>query len=309
MLFQIIALMIVTVLAAFCLVSAGLAFYITGIRRQTIQEAKAWQDRHYDTSFWDGLKKTEYEVRGFRDYLLHTVFLVNPEQPESKKYVIISHGHTDNRMGDLKYLPVYFSLGFHCIIYDLRGHGRNAPSRCSYSIREGEDLLALIADSRKRYGADIVLGLHGESLGAATTVASLYAKPKVAFAVADCGYADIENVLKEAMSSAHIPVFFLAFAMAMARLLFGFDLKKARPIDSLKQNQIPILFIHGSRDRLIDPDNSRRMAEATAGISGLHLFEGAGHAESILVNPERYRRYVGAFLGRVIPAAMQSHRA
>lgn len=308
MLFQIIALIIAIVLVAFCLVSAGLAFYITGIKRQSLREAKAWQDEHYDTSFWDELEKTEYEVRGFRNYLLHAMFVVNPKDPDSKKYVILSHGHTDNRMGDLKYLPVYLSLGFHCIIYDLRGHGINAPSRCSYSIREREDLLALIRDSKKRYGDDIILGLHGESLGGATTIASLYAGPEVAFAVADCAFADIENVLRKAMSAARIPGFVLDSAMAMGRLLFGFDLKKARPIDSLKKNEIPILFIHGKEDRFIPPENSQRMAEATGGLCEVHLFEGAGHAESVLTDPERYRRYVGAFLGQVIGENMRPHR-
>ena len=300
MLFQIIALIIAIVLVAFCLVSAGLALYITGIKRQSLREAKAWQDDHDDTSFWDELEKTEYEVRGFRNYLLHTMFVVNPKDPDSKKYVILSHGYTDNRMGDLKYIPVYLSLGFHCIIYDLRGHGSNAPSRCSYSIREREDLLALIRDSKKRYGDDIILGLHGESLGGATTIASLYAGPEVAFAVADCAFADIENVLRKAMSAARIPGFVLDSAMAVGRLLFGFDLKKARPIDSLKKNEIPIL--------LIPPENSQRMAEATGGLCEVHLFEGAGHAESVLKDPERYRRYVGAFLGQVIGEDMRPHR-
>ena len=307
-LIHIIVLVVAIALAGLCLLAAGLAMYITGIRRQTIEEAKAWQDAHYDTSYWDSLEKKEYRVRGYRDYLLHTLFVANPKQPDSKKYVILSHGHTDNRMGDLKYLPVYLSLGFHCIIYDLRGHGINAPSRCSYSIREREDLLALIRDSRDRYGEDIILGLHGESLGGATTIASLYAGPEVAFAVADCAFADIENVLRKAMSAARIPGFVLDSAMAMGRLLFGFDLKKARPIDSLKKNEIPILLIHGKEDRFIPPENSQRMAEATGGLCEVHLFEGAGHAESVLTDPERYRRYVGAFLGQVIGENMRPHR-
>lgn len=307
-LIHIIVLVVAIVLAALCLLAAGLAMYITGIRRQTIEEAKAWQDAHYDTSYWDSFEKKKYRVRGYRDYLLHTLFVANPKQPDSKKYVILSHGHTDNRMGDLKYLPTYLSLGFHCIIYDLRGHGCNSPSPCSYSIREREDLLALIRDSRDRYGEDIILGLHGESLGAATTVACLYARPEVAFAVADCGFADIENVLRGAGSKARIPDFLLTLAMFMAKLFFGFDLKKARPIDSLRGNQVPILFMHGREDRLISPENSRRMEEATEGETGLHLFEGAGHAESVLVDPERYRRYVGAFLGRIMPEDMRPHR-
>jgi fermentation-respiration switch protein FrsA (DUF1100 family) len=69
-----------------------------------------------------------------------------------------------------------------------------------------------------------------------------------------------------------------------------------RPVDSLDDNQIPILFIHGSDDTFIVPDNSRTMSERTAGYSEVHLIEGAGHAASILTAPDDYIKYVRDFL-------------
>ena len=102
-------------------------------------------------------------------------FLKNPQPTD--KYVIISHGYTDNRMGALKYAPMYLELGFNCIVYDLRGHGENERTFTTYSIRESHDIAELVKDTRSRYNDISQLGLHGESLGAASTAASMKYQP------------------------------------------------------------------------------------------------------------------------------------
>ena len=72
-----------------------------------------------------------------------------------------------------------------------------------------------------------------------------------------------------------------------------------RPIDSLADNEIPILFIHGAEDSFILPEHSERMKEETKGYSELHLIPGAAHAASVLTAPEEYREIVEAFLTRI----------
>jgi len=265
-------------------------------KRQTLEEALAWQSERYDTSFYADLEKTDYTVAGFEGYELHVELLKNPSP--GAKYVILSHGYTDNRMGSLKYVRTYLDLGFHCIVYDLRGHGENAPDFTTYGVREGKDLVCLINDTRERYPDLAVLGLHGESLGAATTVTALQYAPAVDFVVADCGFADIEGVLKEGYRSAHLPTFLVDVASFTGKLRYHYSLKEMRPIDALDGNAVPILFLHGADDRFILPANSEAMAARTKGYSEVHLIPGAGHAESVLTAPEDYRAYVKNFLTR-----------
>ena len=281
-------------LVVFAALALWLPFIIMTGKRQALDEAFAWQSEHYDTSFYAGLEKTDYVVKGFEDYELHVEFLRNPEP--TTKYIILSHGYTDNRMGSLKYVPMYLDLGFNCVIYDLRGHGENAPDFTTYGVRESRDLACLIADTRARYPDLSVLGLHGESLGSATTLTALGANPPVDFAVADCGFADIETVLKEGYRRAHLPAFLVDIADFTGRLRYHYALKSMRPIDALDENTVPILFLHGAEDELILPKNSQDMAARTKGYSEVHLIEGAGHAESVLVDPAGYRAYVEAFL-------------
>ena len=191
---------------------------------------------------------------------------------------------------------MYLKQGFNVIIYDLRGHGLNEPTICTYSVRERKDLLAMILDSRERYPGASLFGLHGESLGAATSIAVLEEKPPVDFVVSDCGFSDIVPVLKVGLKGMHLPGFLVDIASVCARIRFGYSFSEMRPIDSLKENTIPILFIHGAEDSLILPEHSERMKEATKGFADLHLIPGADHAMSILTDPESYRKYVADFL-------------
>lgn len=271
-------------------------FVMTG-KRQSLDEAMKWQSEHYDTAFYDSLIKTKYTIDGYDGYTLHAELLEN--LVKSGKYMILSHGYTDNRYGSLKYVQMYLDLGYNCIIYDLRGHGENKPSFTTYGILEGRDLSMLIEDTRNRYPDMISLGLHGESLGAATTVSSLKYIPEVDYAIADCGFSDLENILREGYKNANAPLFLVDLADLGSRLRYRFSLKDMRPIDSLDQNEIPILFIHGADDNFILPKNSQDMFERTKGIREIHLIPDAGHAESILTAPDDYKQIVEAFLKRI----------
>ena len=293
--YAVIAVTILLILSVLWLILAlWLASFVMTGSRQTLDEAMKWQSERYDTSFYNDLEHTDYTVKSFDGYVLHARLLRCPER--TGKYVIISHGYTDNRIGSLKYAKMYIALGYSCVIYDLRGHGLNEPTFTTYGIREGQDIAELVKDTRKRYSDVIQLGLHGESLGAASTVNSLQYKPEVDFVVADCGFSDIDNVLREGYRNAGAPVFLVDIADFGAKIRYHYSLKEMRPIDSLDGNEVPILFIHGGDDTFILPKNSEDMSARTKGYSEMHIIEGTGHAESMLNSPEEYERLVNGFL-------------
>ena len=285
-------------LAALIAFGFYMAGYTMRIKRQTLEQARAWQEAHYDLSWYDGLEKEDYTVESYDGYVLHAQFLRNPEP--SGRYIILSHGYTDNRFGALKYGKLYLDLGFNLIVYDLRGHGLNEPTFCTYSARESRDLVALIEDARRRFADMKALGLHGESLGAATTVASLKYRPAVDFAVADCGFAEISSVLRAGVRAMKLPGWLVEVASACAKVRFGYGYDQMRPIDSLADATTPILFIHGAEDDFITPDHARRMADAARGEKMLAIIPGAKHAYSILTDPDLYADTVRGFLDRTL---------
>lgn len=279
--------------AVFAAGGAGLAAYVTHVPRQTLDQALEWQRSHYDISWLDEVPQEPYTVNSWDGYELHAV-LLRCAEADSRRYMILTHGYTDNRWGSLKYAKMYLDWGWNCILWDLRGHGANAPSRCTYGLKEGQDLAEMIKDARQRWGEDITLGLHGESLGAATTVCALQYSPEVDLAVADCPFADIVNVLER-----RSPAPVVQWASVGAKLCYGSALTEMRPIDALRRSWVPLLLIHGKSDSFISPENSRRLYEAAQGVKELHLIEGAEHAQSIFTAPEEYRSIVSAFIRQV----------
>ena len=291
----------IILLAALAALSAGLASYAVHGKRYTLEQS--WK---YDTAPGkEGLKlrtlehvpTVNYEIPGFDGYILHAQLYPSPVLTDH--YVICTHGYTVNRMASLKYAVMFREMGYHVVVYDDRGHGENAPAVCTYSLTESRDLAAVIEDTYRRYGRDIFLGLHGESLGSATQIRALGYHPDVRFVINDCGFAEIVPVLKDGLRGMHLPACLVYPASLACRLMYGYAFTAARPIDSLKDNEVPICFIHGAADDFIPPVHSERMQKATKGYSELHLFPGAAHALSLASDPEEYRRVVGAFLQKV----------
>jgi len=293
----------VIAVALLLIAAAAVGFHIANTamagRRQTLEEARAWQESHYDISWYDPLEKVDYTVTGEDGYVLHAQLLKSPEAASG--LVIISHGYTDNRFGALKYAYMYLERGFNVVIYDLRGHGLNAPAPCTYTALERRDLLAMIRDALERFPEASFLGLHGESLGAATSIAVLESRPPVDFVVADCPFSEIAPVITGVVESMHLPAFLVDIASVCSKIRCGFSYREMRPIESLKGNTVPILFLHGEKDDFIPPEHSRQLKEATAGPAELHLIPDAAHAMSAIWAPEVYRQYVADFLAEQFP--------
>ncbi len=295
-----IILIVVFLVLLLLILAAG--FYMASvslrIQPQTLDEAWAWQKEHYDVSWYEALRKEDFTVKSYDGYVLHAERLFNPVP--SDRFVLISHGYTDNHLGSLKYTKMYLDLGFEVILYDLRGHGENEKTFCSYSFREGRDLDCMIRACRERFPDTQVFGLHGESLGAASSIACLRYKPDINFVVSDCGFSDITPIFQSGLTAMHIPGFMVHVASFCAKVMYGCSYSDMRPIESLKDNTVPILFLHGEEDPFILPWHSRKMQEATAGYSELYLIPGAVHAFSVLHAPDVYKEHVSGFLEKVL---------
>ena len=295
----IIGIVIVIVLVAivwYCRFILGLASQIAAPEVSTLDKEISWEKEHGLWGNYDSYEKEEYTVKAYKDYELHVTLVKNPV--ETDKYVIISHGFKSNRYGAVKYVDTYMDLGFNCIIYDLRDHGENKKTALSLGQFESEDLEKLIEDSYSRYG-NIKLGLHGESMGAATSLMVLAKKPKVDFVVADCGFSNLYDLLHAAYDVAKVGTVLPSVNIAM-KLRYGYDMKKTSPKDALIGNEIPVCFIHGEADTFILPENSQVNKAATAGYSELHLVPNAAHAQSREVLGEaEYRGIIGDFLNNI----------
>lgn len=287
---------LLVLLAVFSLL---LANYVVFPKRKTTEMSIQLEDEAGFIRDYEELPKTKYIVKSYDGYELNCVY-VPCGDADNKKLVVISHGYTYTKYGSVKYLHCFRKFGYSAVIYDDRGHGDNKRMICSMGVRESRDLIAVLNDAYKRYGEDMYIGLHGESMGSGLQVLSLQYSPKVNFIVNDCGYGELHRVLRAQLKAQfHLPGFLVDTASIMCKLMYGFSLVAIRPIDMLKTSTVPICFMHGESDTFIDKSHSEDMYRAAAGYKELHLYPGAEHARSIASDEKRYVETVGKFLEKV----------
>ncbi|MBR4462599.1 MAG: alpha/beta hydrolase [Erysipelotrichaceae bacterium] len=226
--------------------------------------------------------------------------IIRNDHPIGNKVAIIAHGHTANRYADLKYADLFYLAGYHVVIYDERHHGDTSGDICTLGQEEAKDLRDIFRFVRERFGNDCLIGLHGESMGAATSLLVLqYVRPD--FVVADCPFADSIVLFTEFIrKNLHIfPSLIVWTVCQIARLRYRYDIKGTSPINAVKDSDVPICFMHGAADNLIDCHHSKDMfAVCKNENSELHLFEGADHACSITSDPKGYETILRDFLKR-----------
>lgn len=294
----IVTILISVVAAVYFILCAFLSRMISFPKKHTYEEAVEYEKAAGNWGDYDSFKKEPFILKSFDGYELHALFI--PSKTPSEKYVIISHGWTYLKTGSVKYVNLFNSMGFNVITYDNRGHGENKKFPCSMGYRESKDLLLMIDHVTKKYEPKI-LGLHGESMGSAISAIALKEKPPVNFAILDCGYSDLKRLVKEIINrTAKAPIFLYHGMTLMSKILHGFFIGNVRPIDSMKDNEIPICFIHGAADDFISPEHSKRLNEACKGYSELHYIEGAGHAMSLDTAREVYYSIVKDFLSKIL---------
>lgn len=166
------------------------------------------------------------------------------------------------------------------ISMDFRGHGEST-GLYTFTSREGADLKAVLDYALPRYKS---VGVMGFSLGGAVAINEVSANKsadKVMTVSAPAEFEKIENrFLNKAVISSNIKKFELK---RICRFRPGnMFLKKQKPIENVdKLSPIPILFVHGGKDTIIEPRHSEALYKKAKDPKRLVIFKDGLHAEDI----------------------------
>lgn len=275
-------------------------------RRMTYEETEA-NDRKAGFNecfddYYNKWEKTPFEL-DVEEAHIKGEYITNPSDTGARKKVaVICHGLTATKLATIKYGAIFYRLGFNLVIFDERYFGESTGKYCTLGMREAEDVKKITAFARSIFGEDCIMGLHGESMGGGT-VLKLLDTEKPDFVVADCPFADtgllIDTLARERAWLLGIPAAGIARKVGIKRC--GYDFRAIRPIESVESTDVPILFMHGEADSLINCNHSVQMHKKCRNpLSEIHLFKGAEHALSIASDPEGYEKYMTAFINRCL---------
>ncbi len=242
-------------------------------------------------------KRTPIEIVS-NGAVLSGEWIENPDaSAEHPKAAVICHGHTVNRYSSLKYAEIFYRLGYQVIIYDERYFGASTGESCTLGQLESKDLVNVIAWARNQFGEACIIGLHGESMGAATVLLAMQ-EGHPDFVIADCPFADAELLLKQFIpQKLHLPFWPLVPMIEAEGMQSDFRIKEISPIKTVSAVNIPICFMHGKDDHLIPCTHSEMMYSACKNPkSVIHLFPGADHAYSIVTDRKDYEQEMAEFI-------------
>lgn len=270
-------------------------------QKHNFDEARAFQTSQEDLNFadYDSWHKEDFSVTSFDGTKIDGTLIF---AENTQKVAVICHGFSWNRLTSVKYAQIYRSLGYNVVIYDHRYFGTSGGDFTTVGQKEKYDLSSVLDFVRKRFGTGATVGLHGESLGAVTTLGVLSLRSDVDFVVADCGFSKTFPYYNELCKhKTHLMGFpIVNFANARSKRLYGYDFRKANPIDAVAETNVPICFIHGTADKFILPHHSTDMFKVCKNAqSELHLVDGATHARSYLKNHAEYQTVVSAFVTKI----------
>jgi fermentation-respiration switch protein FrsA (DUF1100 family) len=257
------------------------------------------QTSKIDIERFDRLPKENVFIPSPYGYSLHAFFI--PAEPLSLKTVIIAHGVTSSHIGSIKYMELFRKRGYNVLIYDHRRHGKSGGKTTSYGLYEKYDLKACVDWVLERVGKDSLVGIFGESMGAATALQHAAIDRRTAFYIVDCPYSDLTEQLKFRLKVEYrLPSFpLIPLTSLLCWLRGGLRFGKVSPIRDLQGVTAPILFVHGQSDLYIPKEMTIDMYRAKQGPKKLYLAPGADHAQSYNTNREEYDRVVGEFLSEV----------
>lgn len=200
------------------------------------------------------------------------------ENPAADRVLFYSHGNAED-LGNLDgVLPFYRDLGYTVVGYDYPGYGQSTGTPTVAGATEALETVVQTFSRERNLRPDQII-LFGKSIGGGPTVAVAARRP-------------VGGIILESTFSSIFQVPF-----PYARL----------PLDSFKNAQLlndvdcPVLIIHGTEDRVIEPRHADTLYNAAQNPKKRMWIQGAGHNDLLFHIGRDYEEALGTFPASVNP--------
>ncbi|BDU83273.1 TPA: alpha/beta hydrolase [Clostridium perfringens] len=305
-----IILIIIAILVIVFFLATGLYIFKSTVTRELHDIEKSYtryvENNLFDEALYNSASKEDITLKSFDGLNLTSTLIMN-ENP-TNKFIVLVHGVSICYVGSLKYFDIFYKNGFNVLIVNQRRHGKSEGKYSTYGFYEKYDVNMWIEYLKSRFGNDIILGLHGESMGAGTVMETIPLNDSIKFVIEDCGYSNFHELIGFQITHAYknrlvrkILRPSLIFANFFMKTKAKFSMKKIVPIDIVASTSLPMMFIHGKEDYFVPWYMAVDLYKAkTKGYKELYLVEGAKHAEALEVNKILYEKKIMTFIEKAL---------
>jgi len=201
-----------------------------------------------------------------------------------KPVILIFHGNAGNITHRDFLLQGFHKLGFAVLLIDYHGYGKSegTPSEKNLYL-DGDTSLQWLREEKNFMPEQIVL--FGKSLGSGVGI-ELATKHSFKGLILETPFASTASVARY-----HFP-----YNCFPVRLLV---IDKFDNISKIKNIHSPLLFIHGTRDNIVDKKESEKLYKKANLPKEMYLVEGADHNDIQYVEPQKYWYRIYDWIGGI----------
>jgi len=201
-----------------------------------------------------------------------------------KKVVIIAHGFFNSKQAILlKGLAESLNDEYDVLLFDFRGHGQS-KGLFYWTAKEYLDLLSVVEFAAKSYEK---IGLIGLSLGAATSIIAASKTSLISSIISISAPVELAKIdYRFWLFNVKNDLFYNLFGKGRKGKGVRpgpFWYKKEKPLELVKNTQIPIFYIHGDADWVIRYWHSEELYKNTASLKRLSIIKNGPHAEYLFL--------------------------
>lgn len=226
------------------------------------------------------------------------------KHPNEQAVAVMMHGYRSTSYNDFPYvLRQLYCMGFSLMLPDQRAHGGSMGNRICFGAKEHADLMLWIEKSAELSGDNTPILLWGLSMGATSVLLALknLKGTRVRAAVADCGFTSPAEILAHLLKKHYpLPKLLLPSVALWTKVLCGYNIYSYSTVRSLSESDIPVLFFHGSADKIVPPAMTESEFSACASQKECMYVEGAKHGMAFAVDTDGCTDRLKSFIEKYV---------
>lgn len=234
--------------------------------------------------------------------------LSDPTDDKSKPIVVFCHGHSTNKdsVSIQKIAEMLNAENISTFRFDVSGHGESGGKFEEITVSDAMDDILSAVDYVKSLGYGKI-GLYGASFGGAASILAAERLSELfvlALKAAVSDYRKLETEYRGAKLKEWKEKGWAEYQIGDPRNLrlnysFFSDFDNFNEYESAKNIKTPTIIVHGSADKDVPADQSKKLATMISG-SKLEIIEGADHKFS---EPEHFQKMLELISGFIIKNA------
>ncbi len=207
--------------------------------------------------------------------------LIRGESPKPRATILFLHGIFARKELMLETARSFAAVGYRAVLVDSRGHGESTGDYLGYGALEARDYSRVLDELEKRGLIAGRVGVYGCSYGAGVGVQFGARDRRVSAIVALAPFSSMREIVHDRARSLGLRLLLseksVDAAIALACKRAGITPEGADGVAAIQSRSVPLLVIHGRKDRTIPFSHGERLIAAAGSNARLVAVDKATH--------------------------------